>query len=103
MNGVVRVGSFLCEPQVAQEVSVPSVDLFEAMGSGDVMLAGKYLHDGVHFTSEGNRVLAREVRKVIEEHVPELDPSSPKAVAMQGPHWSNIDRVNPHESVRRDL
>lgn len=88
---------------MASELSVPVVDAFEAMGSGDQRLAERYLHDGVHFTAEGNRALFDTVKAVIVRVFPQLDPSSGAAIPMQAPYWGDLDPDNPTESVLRDL
>lgn len=89
--------------QVAAEVSVPVVNAFAALGSGDQVLADKYLEDGVHFTAEGNRLLFKVVQEAIIREFPELDPASERAAPRQGPHWSEVDPMNPRESVLRGL
>lgn len=73
------------------------------MGSGDQNLADMYLHDGVHFTSEGNVALFEAIQKEILLSFPELNPEYGGDEAMQAPHWANVDPINYRESVLRDI
>ena len=79
------------------------VDIYTIMGAGDPSLADKYLHDGVHFTSEGNRELFEAVQGEIRRSFPELDPASGGDATMQAPHWSLVDPAKPLDSVLRGI
>lgn len=84
-------------------MSVPVLNTFSVMGEGDQGLAEKYLHDGVHFTADGNRALFRAVQDVIIQEFPELDPNTGAAGYIQAPYWRDVDPINPVESVLRDI
>lgn len=79
------------------------VDAYTVLGGGDPKLADVYLHDGVHFTSEGNRALFEAVQAEIMRSFPELDPAYGGDAGMQAPHWSNVDPANPVDSVLQSL
>lgn len=85
--------------QVGQELSVKVVDAYNALGGGDEDLADDYLHDGVHFTSSGNRKLFLVVKEEIMRSFPGLDPEHGGNAGMQAPHWADVDPSNPRESV----
>lgn len=90
--------------QVGREIGVEVVDAYRLMGSGDETLADKYLHDGVHFTAEGNRKLFEGVKSEILASYPELNPELEGGEAsMQCPHFSLVDPANPRESVLKGL
>lgn len=93
----------LVKPQVAAEASLAVVNAYEVLGSGNEALADRHLHDGVHFTLDGNRALFKAVQEAIVTNFAELDPASNTAIGIQGPHWADVDPMNPRESVLRDL
>lgn len=88
---------------MATDLSVPVVNTYSAMGSGDQQLADKYLHDGVHFTADGNRALFSAVQSAIIQEFPELDPDAGAAGLMQAPYWGDVNAADPVQSVLRDL
>lgn len=89
---------------MGKEVGAKVVDTYRLMGSGDQTLADGYLHDGVHFTAEGNRKLFEGIRSEILLSYPELNPALEGGEAsMQCPHFSEIDPINPRESVLQGL
>lgn len=85
------------------DVSVPVVNAFRVMGAGDQLLADKYLHDGVHFTADGNRALFIAVQEVIIQEFPELDPNTGAAGYMQAPYFGDVDPTNHVASVLRGI
>lgn len=89
--------------QVGEELSVKVIDTYTIMGAGDPRLADIYLHDGVHFTSEGNRMLFEAIQGEVKRSFPELDPAIGGDAGMQAPHWSLVDPAKPSESVLRGL
>lgn len=89
---------------MGKEIGVKVVDAYQLMGSGDQTLADGYLHDGVHFTAEGNRKLFEGVKSEILLSFPELDPElGGGGASMQCPHFSEVDPNNPAESVLKGL
>ncbi|CAM9121976.1 unnamed protein product [Discosporangium mesarthrocarpum] len=86
--------------EVAREALVPIVNSFALLGSGDEVLAAEYLHDGVHFTSEGNVAVFEAVKSVVERDFPEM---SPEKAHMQGPHHLEIDPADPRGSFLKQL
>ncbi|CAM9646426.1 unnamed protein product [Ectocarpus fasciculatus] len=92
--------------EVGEEIGAKVVDAYRLMGSGAQDAADGYLHDGVHFTSEGNRKLFEGVKAEILASFPELVPDTEEeggVVSMQCPHFSEVDPTNPRDSVLRDL
>ncbi|CAM9947686.1 unnamed protein product [Laminaria digitata] len=89
--------------EVGEELSVKVIDTYTIMGAGDPRLADIYLHDGVHFTSEGNRMLFEAIQGEVKRSFPELDPAIGGDAGMQAPHWSLVDPAKPSESVLRGL
>lgn len=89
---------------MGKQIGVKVVDAYRLMGSGDQTLADGYLHDGVHFTAEGNRKLFEGIKSEILLSYPELDPELEGGEAqMQCPHFSEVDPTNPTESVLKGL
>ncbi|CAM9882127.1 unnamed protein product [Choristocarpus tenellus] len=86
--------------EVSRDLSVPVVNAFSLLGSGDEVLASEYLNDGVHFTSAGNKAIFEAMRALVERDFPELQPD---VVPMQAPHFSNVDPDDPRGSVLRSL
>ncbi|CAM9109725.1 unnamed protein product [Pylaiella littoralis] len=90
--------------EVGDATGAKVVNAYRLMGSGDQSLADGYLHDGVHFTTEGNRKLFEGIKAEILLSFPELDPDLEGGEAiMQGPHFSEVDPNNPSESVLKGL
>ncbi|CAM9421744.1 unnamed protein product [Scytosiphon promiscuus] len=90
--------------EVGKEVGATVVDAYKLLGSGSQTAADGYLHDGVHFTSEGNRRLFEGLKAEILSSYPELDPNNESGEAsMQAPHFSEVDPTNLVESVLRGM
>ncbi|CAN0276179.1 unnamed protein product [Ectocarpus sp. 6 AP-2014] len=92
--------------EVGEEIGAKVVDAYRLMGSGAEDAADEYLHDGVHFTAEGNRRLFEGVKAEIRASFPELVPDTEEeggVVSMQAPHFSEVDPTNPRDSVLRGL
>jgi isoamyl acetate esterase len=86
--------------QVAEDLGIPYVDLWtgflEAAGwkEGEPLIGsttvpkndrlGRLMPDGLHFSSEGNRLCYELVFKKIKEFYPDLDPEKMEAVV---PMW----------------
>lgn len=89
---------------MGEEIGATVVDAYRLLGSGDESLADGYLHDGVHFTAEGNRRLFEGIQAEILRSYPELDPKREGGEAtMQCPHYSEVDPANPGKSVLRGI
>lgn len=87
---------------MGKEIGAKVVDAYRLMGSGDQTLADGYLHDGIHFTAEGNRKLFEGIKSEVLLSYPELNPELEGGEAsMQCPHFSEVDPANPRESVLR--
>lgn len=57
---------------------------------------GKYLCDGLHFTAEGNAVVAEAVLETCKRELPNI---APDALQRPFPQWIDIDHENPRESL----
>ncbi|WVQ77818.1 hypothetical protein IAR50_007508 [Cryptococcus sp. DSM 104548] len=87
---------------VAKEQGVEVVDLWGAIakaagGEGDEEL-DPYLYDGVHLTPPAYAILFEEVKKVIVNKFPELNPET---MPMRMPHWASIDPENPRAAFEK--
>eukprot|EP00586_Coscinodiscus_wailesii_P013468 CAMPEP_0172511498 /NCGR_PEP_ID=MMETSP1066-20121228/236956_1 /TAXON_ID=671091 /ORGANISM="Coscinodiscus wailesii, Strain CCMP2513" /LENGTH=313 /DNA_ID=CAMNT_0013290901 /DNA_START=60 /DNA_END=1001 /DNA_ORIENTATION=+ len=76
--------------EVAQEVGVPCLNLWDKMQSSDENWGSKYFYDGLHFSKEGNALVGQLLLETISQHFPEL-----KVVpcGITG-YWGNSASVN---------
>jgi isoamyl acetate esterase len=99
--------------QVATELKLPCVNLWDKFQTDDNW--GRFLSDGLHFSSEGHDFVYRCVNEAIQEHFPDLAVtpcphtgqfcnSSSQCDALSsflGPYHDQIDSKNPSGSMKQ--
>ncbi|KAI8908659.1 hypothetical protein DFJ77DRAFT_492737 [Powellomyces hirtus] len=78
--------------EAGREAGVTVLDMwkvfFRDSAEYDAVLAKRLLLDGLHFTSEANRLLGKAVLETITKQFPEMNPETMK---WQMPYWKDID------------
>ena len=83
--------------KVAKELQVPYLDLFHEMQKSPDWK--KYLMDGLHLSSDGNRFVFTHLVELITSNFPELNPQN--GMVMDFIDNKLIDLKNPKESLKR--
>lgn len=73
---------------VGEELSLPVIDLHELLeGEAGPEVFKVFFYDGLHFSGQGNTLVAEEILRTINKTFPHLEVEK---IAMEGPYWSDI-------------